>query len=53
MSEIQELVKEQFNKQAQKFSIWSVSKNVEYQRFYLIWGISNDKINERSNRNNC
>jgi len=35
MSEIHEIVKRQFNKQAQNFSNWAVTKNVEYQKAYF------------------
>ena len=35
MSEIHEIVKRQFDIQAQKFSDWSVTKNIEYQKAYL------------------
>jgi len=35
MSEIHEIVKRQFNKQAQNFSNWSVTKNIEYQKAYF------------------
>ncbi len=35
MSDIQELVKSQFDRQAQKFSSWSVTRNVEYQKAYF------------------
>ena len=35
MSEIHELVKRQFDKQAQNFSNWSVTKNIEYQKAYF------------------
>ena len=35
MSEIHEIVKRQFDKQAQKFSDWSVTKNIEYQKAYF------------------
>ena len=35
MSEIHELVKRQFDRQAKNFSNWSVTRNVEYQQAYL------------------
>jgi len=35
MSEIHETVKRQFDQQAQKFSDWSVTKNIEYQKAYF------------------
>ena len=35
MSEIHELVKKQFDQQAQNFSAWSVTRNIEYQRAYF------------------
>ena len=35
MSEIHEIVKRQFDKQAQNFSNWSVTKNIEYQKAYF------------------
>jgi ubiquinone/menaquinone biosynthesis C-methylase UbiE len=35
MSEIHEIVKRQFDKQAENFSNWSVTKNIEYQRAYF------------------
>jgi len=35
MSEIHEIVKRQFDKQAQNFSDWSVTKNIEYQKAYF------------------
>ena len=35
MSGIHEIVKRQFDKQAQNFSCWSVTKNKEYQEAYL------------------
>jgi ubiquinone/menaquinone biosynthesis C-methylase UbiE len=35
MSELHEIVKRQFNKQAQNFSNWSVTKNIEYQKAYF------------------
>jgi len=35
MSDIHEIVKKQFDKQAENFSNWSVTKNVEYQKAYF------------------
>jgi len=35
MSDIHEIVKRQFDQQAQKFSDWSVTKNIEYQKAYF------------------
>jgi len=35
MSELHEIVKRQFDKQAQNFSNWSVTKNIEYQKAYF------------------
>ena len=35
MSEIHEIVKKQFDKQALNFSNWSVTKNIEYQKAYF------------------
>ena len=35
MSDIHEIVKRQFDKQASNFSNWSVTKNVEYQKGYF------------------
>jgi ubiquinone/menaquinone biosynthesis C-methylase UbiE len=35
MSEIHEIVKRQFDKQAENFSNWSVTKNIEYQKAYF------------------
>ena len=35
MSEIHETVKRQFDQQAQKFSDWSLTKNIEYQKAYF------------------
>ena len=35
MSNIHEIVKRQFDTQAQKFSAWSVTKNIEYQKAYF------------------
>lgn len=35
MSEIHELVRNQFDKQAENFSNWSVTKNIEYQKAYF------------------
>jgi ubiquinone/menaquinone biosynthesis C-methylase UbiE len=35
MSELHEIVKSQFDKQAQNFSNWSVTKNIEYQKAYF------------------
>jgi ubiquinone/menaquinone biosynthesis C-methylase UbiE len=35
MSEIHEIVKKQFDKQAHNFSSWSVTKNTEYQKGYF------------------
>lgn len=35
MSELHEIVKRQFDKQAQNFSSWSVTKNKEYQEAYF------------------
>ncbi|MBT6341132.1 MAG: class I SAM-dependent methyltransferase [Desulfobacula sp.] len=35
MSEIHEIVKRQFDKQALNFSNWSVTKNIEYQKAYF------------------
>ena len=35
MSEIHEIVKRQFDKQAENFSNWSVTKNTEYQKAYF------------------
>jgi len=35
MSEIHEIIKRQFDKQAQNFSNWSVTKNTEYQKAYF------------------
>ena len=35
MSEIHKIIKRQFDKQAQIFSNWSVTKNTEYQKAYF------------------
>lgn len=35
MSEIHEIVRKQFDKQAENFSSWSVTKNIEYQKGYF------------------
>lgn len=35
MSKIHEIVKKQFDKQAENFSNWPVTKNIEYQRAYF------------------
>lgn len=35
MLEIHEIIKRQFNKQAENFSSWSVTKNAEYQKAYF------------------
>jgi ubiquinone/menaquinone biosynthesis C-methylase UbiE len=35
MSEVHKIVKKQFDKQAQNFSDWSVTKNIEYQKAYF------------------
>jgi len=35
MSEIHEIIKRQFDKQAKNFSSWSVTKNTEYQNAYF------------------
>lgn len=37
MSELHEIVKRQFDKQAQSFSNWSVTKNIEYQKAYFVF----------------